>query len=129
MGLESKLRAVQALKQLLRCGRLAPDLLMDLHSKNDEALKRVMIRLARRLSKWSALSTLLQLYIQESSLLNKQLIVDFLSISLEKQKRVFTSPSPAQSEIIRANVPRIDMLPSPIKEEIILDLKEFEREI
>ncbi|HYX34654.1 MAG TPA: hypothetical protein VE954_16260 [Oligoflexus sp.] len=119
--------AIQALKQLLRCGRLAPDLLMELHSQHDEPLRRVIIRLARKLSKWPALSTLLQLYIQEDSVENKQMIVDFLSFAAGQPKRVFTSPTRVQSSVIRSNLPLIDMLSSDMKNEIFMDLKEFEK--
>jgi HEAT repeat protein len=120
--------AVQALRQLSRCGRLTPDLLLDLHSKNDEATRRVLIRLARRFSKWKALSTLLHLYVHEESQRNKQMIVDFLSMHLERKKTVFTSPNRFESQAIRSNLPLIDRLPAHLKEEILLDLREFEKE-
>lgn len=119
--------AVQALRQLLRCGRLTPDLLLDLHSKSEEATRRVLIRLARRFSKWRALSTLLQLYVHEKSQRNKQMIVDFLSMYLERRKTVFTSPTRIESQAIRSNLPLIDRLPGHLKEEILLDLREFEK--
>jgi hypothetical protein len=54
------------------------------------------------------------------------MIVDFLSMHLEKKKTVFTSPTHNESQAIRTNLPLIDMLPVHLQEEILLDLREFE---
>lgn len=118
--------ATTALRQLLRCGRLDPGLLLELHAKRDVTMRRTVIRFSRRLSKWTSLSLLLQLDSQEESAENSQLIAQFITNIPVRKKRVFTRPSKTQSEIIRSLLPRLDRISAATKDEILADLKFFE---